>query len=96
MEKEGEKHSCVVASHEPPTGHLACNSGMCLDGDLNQQPSGSQAGTQSTEPHQPGPQSSILNGMLSASEKTLSRAGLLGMPDGRRAGRRCSSVWKTV
>ena len=28
--------------------------GMCLDWELNQQPFGSQAGTQSTEPHQPG------------------------------------------
>ena len=24
-EKEGEKHPCVVASHMPPTGDLACN-----------------------------------------------------------------------
>ena len=24
-EKEGKKHQCVVASHVPPTGDLACN-----------------------------------------------------------------------
>ena len=28
-EKEGEKYQCVVASHTPPTGDLACNPGMC-------------------------------------------------------------------
>ena len=27
-EREGEKHQCVVASHVPPTGDLACNPGM--------------------------------------------------------------------
>ena len=30
-EREGEKHQCVVASHTPPTGDLACNPGMCPD-----------------------------------------------------------------
>ena len=30
-EREEEKHQCVVASHAPPTGDLACNPGMCLD-----------------------------------------------------------------
>ena len=54
-EREGEKHQCVVASHAPPTGKLACNPGMCPDWELNWQPLDSQAGTQSTEPHQPGP-----------------------------------------
>ena len=53
-EIEGEKHQCVVASHTPPTGDLACNPGMCPDWESNQQPFGLQAGTQSTEPHQPG------------------------------------------
>ena len=53
-EREGEKHQCVVASHTPPTGDLACNPGMCPDWESNQRPFGSQAGTQSTEPHQPG------------------------------------------
>ena len=51
-EKEGEKHECVVASHAPLTGDLACNPGMCPDWELNQQPFGSQTGPQSTEPHQ--------------------------------------------
>ena len=26
---KGEKHQCVVASHMPPTGNLACNPVMC-------------------------------------------------------------------
>ena len=28
-EREGEKHQCVVASHTPHTGDLACNPGTC-------------------------------------------------------------------
>ena len=53
-EREGEKHQCVVTSHAPPTGDLACNPGLCPDWELNWGPFGSQADTQSTEPHQPG------------------------------------------
>ena len=53
-ERKGEKHRCVVASHVPPIGDMAHNPGMCPDWESNQQPFGSQAGTQSTEPHQPG------------------------------------------
>ena len=53
-EREGENHQCVVASHTLPTGDLACNPGMCPDWESNQRPFGSQASTQSTEPHQPG------------------------------------------
>ena len=53
-EREGEKHQCVVASHVPPSGDLASNSGMCPDWESNQRPFGLQAGIQSTEPHQPG------------------------------------------
>ena len=53
-EREGEKHQCVVASCTPPTGDLAHNPGMCPDWELNWQPFGLQASTQSTEPHQPG------------------------------------------
>ena len=53
-EGEGEKHQCVVASHAPPTGDLAHNPGMCPNWESNQQPFGSQALAQSTEPHQPG------------------------------------------
>ena len=52
-EREGEKHQCVVASCTPPAGDLAYNSGMCPDCELNQWGFGSQAGAQSTEPHQP-------------------------------------------
>ena len=55
-EREGEKHQCVVASCAPPTGELACNPGMCPDGELNQRPFDLQAGTQSTEPQQLGPE----------------------------------------
>ena len=55
-EREKEKHQCVVTFHVPPTGDLACKPGMCPpDWELNQRPFGSHAGTQSTEPHQPGP-----------------------------------------
>ena len=38
----------------PPTGDLAHNPGMCPDWESNQWPFGTQAGAQSTEPHQPG------------------------------------------
>ena len=38
----------------PPTGNLDYNPGMCPDWELNQRPFGLQAGTQSTESHQPG------------------------------------------
>ena len=51
--REGEKHQCVVASCTPPPGDLACNPGMCPDWESNQRSFGLQAGTQSTEPHQP-------------------------------------------
>ena len=53
---EGErgKHQCVISSHEPPTGDLAHNPGMCPDWELNHQPFGLQASAQSTELHQPG------------------------------------------
>ena len=55
--KEGEsvgvKHQCVVASHTPCTGDLACNPGMCPDWEQNQPPFDSQAGAQSIELHQP-------------------------------------------
>ena len=52
--REGEKHQCVVASHTPPTGDLACNPGIFPDWESNWWPFGLQASTQSTEPHQPG------------------------------------------
>ena len=53
-EREREKHQWVVASRAPLTRDLAQNPGMCPDWELNWRPFGSQAGTQSTEPHQPG------------------------------------------
>ena len=34
-EREGEKHQCVVASHVPLVGDLACNPGMCPDWESN-------------------------------------------------------------
>ena len=50
-----EKSMCGCLSHAPYWGpDLDCNPGMCPDWELNQQPFGSQAGAQSTEPHQPG------------------------------------------
>ena len=54
-EREGENHQCVLGSQTSPTGDPAHNLGMCPDWKSNQQPFGSQASTQSTEPHQPGP-----------------------------------------
>ena len=53
-EREEEKYPCVIASHLPPTGDLACNPGMCPEWESNQQLFGLQASAQSTEPHQPG------------------------------------------
>ena len=62
--KEGEKHQCVVASHVPPTGDPTHNPGMCSGLELNQEPFGSQAGTQCTEPHQPGQDLQVLSGLF--------------------------------
>ena len=53
-EREGEKHQCVIVSRMPLIEDLACNPGMYPDWELNRRPFGSWAGTQSTEPHQPG------------------------------------------
>ena len=52
--REGEKCHCVVASCVPPTGDLALIPVTCPDWESNQRPFGSQAGSQSTEPLQPG------------------------------------------
>ena len=60
-EREGEKQQCVVAPPMPHTGDLTCNPGMCPDWESNRRPFGSQAGTQSTEPHQPGLYHSFFN-----------------------------------
>ena len=59
--REGKKHYCVVVSHAPPTGDLVCNPHMCPDWESNQRPFGLQASAQSTEPHQPGLLSPLLN-----------------------------------
>ena len=53
-ERKREKHQCVVASHMPLTGDLACDPGMCSDWDLNWQPFGLQDRTQPTELYQAG------------------------------------------
>ena len=52
-----EKH--LAASDTLPVRNLACNPGLCPDRKSNQRPFSSQAGTQSTEPHQPGLKESI-------------------------------------
>ena len=44
-----------LASRTPPTGDLAQNPGMRPDWESNQWPFSSQTGSQSTEPHKPGP-----------------------------------------
>ena len=54
-ERQGEKHPCVVSSCISSTGDLAHNPDMCPDWESNRRPFGSQAGAQSTEPHQPEP-----------------------------------------
>ena len=51
--KEGERNQ-LVASCTSPTRDPALNPGMCPNWESNQQPFGSQANAQSTEPHQPG------------------------------------------
>ena len=75
-EREGEKHQCVVPSHMPPPGDLACNSGMCPDWESNQRPFGLQASTQSTEP---GPfcEDFICSGQSSRQTKMLTQSLLL-------------------
>ena len=65
--REEEKYQCVVASHMPPTGDLACNPGMCPDWESNQRPFNSQAGAQSTELHQQGLGCGFLNDSAIAS-----------------------------
>ena len=48
------KHQCVIASGMPPVGTWSATQACTLDWELNKQPFDLQAGTQSTEPHQPG------------------------------------------
>ena len=52
--KRGKETSMCGCLSSAPYWDLACNPGMCPDWELNQQPFGSQACAQSTEPHQPG------------------------------------------
>ena len=52
-EKEGEKHE-TAASPTPPPRNPANNPGSFPDWASNRWPFGSQAGTQSAEPHHPG------------------------------------------
>ena len=67
----GEKYQCVFVSHAPPTGHLACNPGICPDWESNQRPFGAQAHTQSTEPHQPGLEFSFFKFLPEDGRKTF-------------------------
>ena len=60
----------MVASHVPPSRELIHNPGMCHDWELNQQPFGSQARTQSTGLHQPGPKA-FLNANNEISEMEI-------------------------
>ena len=57
----------MVASRVPPTRDLARNPGVCPDWESNWPPFGLQAGTQSTEPHQPGQKKYILNSFTEVS-----------------------------
>ena len=59
--RERNINVCGCLSRAPYWGpDLARNPGMCPDWELNRLPFGLQAGTQSTEPHQPGIYSLIL------------------------------------
>ena len=53
-EKGKERYINWLPLTHPLSGDLAHNLGMCPDWESKQQPFGSQAGAQSTEPHQPG------------------------------------------
>ena len=54
MEKEIETDINVWLPFATSTGDLACNPSMCPDWESNWRPFGLQAGTESTELHQPG------------------------------------------
>ena len=57
---------CSCPPCTTPHGDLAHNPGMCPDWESNQGPFASQASAQSTEPHQPGPNSGFLKGIVKA------------------------------
>ena len=48
-ETREEEKDQSVASHAPATGDHVCNPAMCPDWESNQQPFGSQTGTQSSQ-----------------------------------------------
>ena len=52
--KRGRETPISCLSHTSPNWGPSCNPGMCPNRELNPGPFGSQAGAQSTEPHQPG------------------------------------------
>ena len=58
-ERQGEKHQCVFASHGPLLGTWSATQACALNG-IELVTLDSQAGTQSTDLHQPGPQSSFM------------------------------------
>ena len=60
VEREEEKHQCVVVSSVPPCGELSHNPDTCLDWEWNLQPFGSLASTESTEPCQFGGNTSLM------------------------------------
>ena len=58
-EKDREKHQYVVAFRGLPTGDLADNPSMCLDWESNLRAFASNSSTQSTDPQQPGQETSL-------------------------------------
>ena len=56
----------------PRTGDLARKPGMCPDWETDQQPLGSQAGTQYTEPHHPGQDANLLGFSPKSSKSVIS------------------------
>ena len=61
----------MFASRAPPTVVMGHNPGMCPDWESNLRPFGSQAGVQSTEPHEPGREKILLIIFLSDEELAL-------------------------
>ena len=67
----------------PSTGDLAQNPDMCPDWESNQQPFGSQASAQSTEPHQPGQNVLINLLMREKTQRCVPYAGKIRFPHTR-------------
>ena len=57
--KRGRETLMCGCPSSPPIGDLASNPGTCPDWESNQRSFSLQAGTQSTEPHQPGPRMTL-------------------------------------